>query len=430
MSEPVNLFAPQVRKDPYPTYARMRMGAPIQQIEPGGFWAVSRHEDVEAVLKNTQVFSSTAFAGFFRPDWLPHNPIADSIVCLDGLDHARLRSLLSRAFTPRAIARMEPRIREIVADLCDGMARLGDLDFVSDFCGPLPGRVVAELLGIEPALHREFRRWVGHLAAVSPLYPGDEMASAIRANVAEMEGYFRDVVAARRKAPQDDMVSDLVRAEIDGAALTDRDIVSFLFILLPAGFETTMHLFATMMLRWAAQPETFARLRADRALIPAYVEESLRIEPPVHGVMRITMAETEVGGVKVPPGAMVLVLLGSANHDEAKIPSPERFDPSRKHAGLAFGHGPHFCLGAPLARLEARVAVEELTARFRGFERLPGEIEWNVAFHVRGPTALPIRVLLPDAPSAVAAAPTSSRNPLTATGRLRALAAQLGGSSP
>ena len=392
MNEPVNLFDVQVRKDPYPTYASMRIGAPAQQIQPGGFWAVSRHEDVEAVLKKTQVFSSTAFSAFFKPDWLPHNPVGDSIVCKDGVDHSKLRNLLSRAFTPRAIARMEPRIREIVADLCERMALLGDVEFVSDFCAPLPGRVIAELLGIEPSLHREFKRWVGHLAAVSPLYPGDEAAAAIRATVREMEGYLREVVAARRRSPQDDMVSDLVRAEVDGAALTDEEIISFLFILLPAGFETTMHLFATMMLRFTDQPDTFARLRADRSLIPAHVEESLRSEPPVHGVMRLTVAEADIGGVKVPPGSMVLVLLGSANHDESRVPDPGRFDPSRNHAGLAFGHGPHFCLGAPLARLEARVAVEELTARFRGFDRLPGEIQWNVAFHVRGPTALPIHV--------------------------------------
>lgn len=394
MTEPVNLFAPEVRSDPYPTYARLRRDAPVQQVEPMGLWAVSRYQDVEYVLKNPQVFSSSGFEALLKPAWLPHNPIGDSILAKDGAGHAKLRALLSRAFTPSAIARFEERIREIAANLGDRLSTLGEVDFVAEFCGPLPGRVIAEILGIDPALHREFKRWVGHLAMISPVYPGDELAVAIRTTVGEMEGCLRDVLAARRRVQRDDMVSDLVRAEVDGHLLTDEEIIAFLFLLLPAGFETTMHLFATMMLSFTQRPDEFSRLRADRSLIPAYVEEALRKEPPLHGVMRLTLAEVNIGGVKVPQGAMVIVLLGSANHDESHFVEPERFDVSRgSKAGLAFGHGAHFCLGAPLARLEARVAIEELVARFSGFERLPHEIEWNVAMTVRGPVALPIRVL-------------------------------------
>lgn len=394
MTTPVNLFAPEVRSDPYPTYARLRRDAPVQQVEPMGMWAVSRYQDVEYVLKNPQVFSSSAFEALFKPDWLPHNPLGDSLVTKDGPGHAKLRALLSSAFTPRAIARLEVRIREFTADLAERLSTLGEVDFVADFCSPLPGRVTAEILGIDPALHHKFRRWIGHLAMVSPMYPGDELATAIRTTVSELEGYLKEVVAARRRQPEDDTVSDLVRAEVDGQRLTDAEIIAFLFLLLPAGFETTTHLFATMMLGFTERPEEFARLRADRSLIPAYVEEALRKEPPIHGVMRLTLAEAEIGGVKVPPGSMVLVLLGSANHDETRFADPERFDTARgSKSGIAFSQGAHFCLGAPLARLEARVVLEELVARFRGFERLPGELEWNFAVHVRGPVALPIRVL-------------------------------------
>lgn len=394
MTEPVNLFAPEVRSDPYPTYARLRRDAPVQQVEPMGLWAVSRYEDVEYVLKNPQIFSSSGFEALLKPTWLPHNPLGDSILAKDGADHAKLRALLSRAFTPRAIARLEVRIREIVADLADSLSTLGEIDFVAEFCGPLPGRVIAEILGIDPALHREFKRWVAHLAIISPIYPGDDVAAAIRTTVGEMEGCLKEVLVARRRVPEEDMVSDLVRAEVDGHLLTDDEIIAFLFILLPAGFETTMHLFATMMLGFTQRPDEFTRLRADQSLIPAYVEEALRKEPPAHGAMRLTLAEADIGGVKVPPGAMVLVLLGSANHDESRFAEPERFKLERgSKSGLAFGHGVHFCIGASLARLEARVAIEELVARFQGFERLPGELEWNVAVHVRGPVALPIRVL-------------------------------------
>ncbi len=394
MNEPVNLFAPEFRSNPYPTYTRLRRDAPVQHIASLGMWTVSRQKDVEYVLKNPQVFSSTGFQALLQPAWLPHNPIGHSILAKDGLDHAKLRALQNKAFTPRAIARLEARVREFAADLADRLGRLGELDFVSEFCAPLPGRVIAEILGIEPGLHREFSRWAGHLVMISPIYPGDELAAAIKTTLSEIVGYLKEVVAARRIAPRDDTVSDLVRAEVDGCLLTADEVISFLCLLLVAGFETTMHLLGTMMLGFTQRPDDFSRLRAEPSLIPAYVEEALRAEPPVHAVTRMTLAEADLGGVKVPAGAMVLVLLGSANHDESQFAEPERFDMKRNTKdALPFGYGTHFCMGAPLARLEARVAIEELSARFRGFERLPGEIEWNMALTVRGPVALPIRVL-------------------------------------
>jgi cytochrome P450 len=393
MTDPVNLFAPDVRSDPYPTYARLR-SAPVQQVEPMGIWAVTRHEDVEYVLKNPEIFSSAGFGAVLKPAWLRHNPMADSIVAMDGLGHDKLRALLSRAFTPRGVARLEPGIRSIAVELAERLRALGECDFVSEYCAPLASRVIARVLGLDPALSTHFRRWVGHIAMVSPMYPGDELAAAIRASVSEMETAFGAVVAARRRAPGDDMVSDLVRAEIDGAALTDEEIIAFLCTLVPGGFETTMHLFALLMIGFTERPEDFTRLRADPSLIPAHVEEALRKEPPVHGVPRITMTEAEVGGVKVPAGAMVLALIGSANRDTKLLVDPERFDIAHGAQGsLAFGLGVHYCLGASLARLDARVALEELVSRFRGFERLPGELTWNIAVHVRGPMAMPIRVL-------------------------------------
>lgn len=395
MNEPdnVDLFASEVRGDPYPTYARLRHDAPVRRIESMGVWAVSRYRDVEQVLKNPQVFSSAGFQALLQPSWLPHNPIGASILAKDGPEHAKLRALQSRAFSPRAIARLEVRVREFAAELADRMSTLGEMDFVAEFCAPLPGQVIAEILGVEPGLHREFRRWASHLVMVTPIYPGDELAAAIRTTLSELVGYLQEVLAARRITPQDDTVSDLLRTEIDGRLLTEDEIISFLCLLLVAGFETTMHLLATMMIGFIQRPDDIAKLRADRSLIPAYAEEALRKEPPVHAVLRRTLAEADIDGVTVPAGAMVLVLLGSANHDESQFAEPERFDMTRgSKSALCFGHGAHFCLGAPLARLEARVAIEELITRFRGFELLPGELEWNVALTVRGPVVLPIRV--------------------------------------
>jgi cytochrome P450 len=189
-------------------------------------------------------------------------------------------------------------------------------------------------------------------------------------------------------------VSDLIGAEIEGEALTDAEIVSFLFFVLPAGFQSVVDQLSTMMLGFVSRPDDFTGLRADPAKIPTFVEEALRHDPGVHGAMRVTTQDVEIGGVKLPRGTLVLALLGSANRDAAAFPDPDRFDPARaSQGGSAFGHGVHYCLGAPLARLELRIVIEELAKRFRGFELLPGELTWNVAVHIRGPNALPLRFL-------------------------------------
>jgi cytochrome P450 len=254
--------------------------------------------------------------------------------------------------------------------------------------------VIIDILGLDPALESELKRWIGHIAMVSPVYPGDELAEAVRTTIRELETYLRDVIAARRSAPRDDTVSDLLAAEVDGSALSDDELVAFLSLLVAAGFETTMHFFSTALLDFDQRPEVFAHLREDPRRIPAYVEEQLRRESPVHSVFRMTAVDTELGGVPLPRGSMVMVLLASANHDPARFAEPERFDAARASgAGYTFGHGPHYCLGAALARLEGRVMLEELAARFVRFEKLPGEIRWNLALHVRGPVALPFRAI-------------------------------------
>jgi cytochrome P450 len=393
MPEPINLMAPDVRADPYPSYARMRLEGPVQRVEPGGFWAVSRAEDVERVLKNPQIFCS-GFEPIFKPAWLPHNPIGDSMVAKDGPAHTKLRALVSRAFTPRAMARLETRIRAMCIEVADRLAAVREGDFIDELCARLPGMVIIDILGLDPKLQGELKRWIAHLALVSPIYPGDEVADAVRATVRELEGYLREVIAARRSAPRDDTVSDLVAAEVDGNVLTDDELVAFLFLLLAAGFETTMHFFSNALLEFDQRPETFTRLREDPRQIPAYVEEQLRKESPVHSIFRLTAVDTELGGVQLPRGSMVMVLLGSANRDASRFVEPDRLDAARaSQAGYTFGHGPHFCLGAALARLEARLMLEELAARFVRFEKLPGEIEWNLAVHVRGPVALPFRAI-------------------------------------
>jgi cytochrome P450 len=394
MKEPIDIFAPDMRANPYPSYARMRMEGPVQQVEPGGMWAVSRAEDVEFVLKHPHIFFSAGFEPVFKPAWLPHNPLGDSMVAKDGPAHDKLRALVRQAFTPRALARFEPRIRAACVEVADRLAVIREGDFIDALCARLPGLVIADILGLARRFQSEFKRWVNHVALVSPVYPGDEPAEATRATIREMEGYFKVVVAARRSAPGDDTVSDLIAAQTDGNALTDEEIISFLFLLLSAGTETTAHFFSNAMLDFDQRPEAFTQLREDPQRIPAYVEELLRKEPPAHSIFRLTAIDTELGGVPLPRGSMVMVILASANRDAARFAEPDRFDAARaSQAGLTFGHGVHHCLGATLARLEARLMLEELAARFVRFEKLPGEIQWNLALHVRGPVTLPFRAI-------------------------------------
>jgi cytochrome P450 len=394
MPEPIDLLDPEVRANPFPSYARMRLGGPVQQILPGGFWAVHRAKDVEFVLKNPQIFPS-GFETIFKPDWLPHNPLGDSMITKDGPGHTKLRALVSRAFTPRALARIEPQIRAICVEAAERLAVIQEGDFVEQLCGPVPGLVIADLLGLDRKLHGKFKQWIDHLTiAASPIYPGDETANAVRANIRELEEYFKEVITDRRIRPRDDTVNDLLTAEIDGQVLTNEEIVSFLFLLLAAGYETTTHLFSHALLDFDQRPEAFTRLREDPKQIPAYVEELLRKEPPVHAIFRTTAVDTELGGVPLPRGSMVVVLLAAANRDAARFAEPDRFDTTRASlSGFAFGHGTHYCLGAVLARLEARCMLEELATRFLRFEKLPGEIPWKLAVHLCGPEALPFRAI-------------------------------------
>jgi cytochrome P450 len=394
MQEPINLFDPAIRANPYPSYARMRLEGPVQQVQPGGYWAVSRAADIELVLKNPQIFSSSGFGPILQPAWLLNNPVGDSMLVKDGPAHTRLRALVSSVFTPRALARLEPRIHATCAEVADHLAVVREGDFIDELCAQLPGLVIADILGLDRKLLSKFRPWINHLASISPIYPGDEIANAIRATIREMEGHFAEVITARRSAPSDDIVSNLIAAKIDDNSLTDREITAFLFLLLTAGFDTTAYFFAHAMLDFDQRPAVFTQLREDPRQIPAYVEELLRKDPPVHNIFRITAVDTELAGVPLPRGSMVMVVLASGNRDAARFAEPDRFDQARdSQAGLAFGHGGHYCLGVALARLEARLMLTELAARFVRFEKLPGEIPWNVALHVRGPLTLPFRAI-------------------------------------
>ncbi|MBN1209813.1 MAG: cytochrome P450 [Myxococcaceae bacterium] len=393
MSPRLNLLAPEVRGNPYPHYAELRRTTPVCQVDPGGFWAVTRYDDVTTVLKNPQLFSSEGMRRATCPPWLEDAPFAYAMIVQDPPSHGRLRALVNRAFSAPVLNRLEPWVRRRAETLVARLPTGQTVDFIESFSRPLAASVISELLGLDTSLLPRLPRWADDLTSTSSVGPGDtQRMDEIRATVREARGYVSEVLAHRRRAPGDDMVSELLAARVDGEALTDAELVSFLLMLLIAGMETTIHLLNHAARLLMEHPEVLTRVRAEPSLMPRLVEEVLRYEPPVHGIMRVSTQETELSGVRLPAGAWVLVLLGSANRDEGRFPEADRFDIDRQGThNLPFGHGVHFCLGAPVARLEARLGLEVLLARF-GRIAPRGPVTWNHSLSVRGPRVLPVEL--------------------------------------
>ncbi|QSQ27157.1 cytochrome P450 [Pyxidicoccus parkwayensis] len=392
MQPTLDLMSPETRANPYPLYAELRRTG-IRQVEPGGMWAVSRYEDVAAVLKDPRRFSSEGLARGFLPPWIQRNPTAQSLVVKDPPEHARLRGRVARAFGPAALAVLEPEIRAIAHELTQRLLHAdGEVDFVEAFALRLPVRVLGLLFGLEADEYPKLKGWADDLVSIpAGQHPPEEQAR-IRQSLVDMERCFEDLIEARRSAPEHDLVSELIRPGEDGSVLTHEELISFLFSLLPAGVETTVYLLANTMYVLSDRPDDFARVRADMRLVPRLIEEVLRFEPPGHSSLRITTEETELAGVHLPRGAVVVVLLASALRDERQFPGADRIDLARGGSShMAFGHGIHFCLGAMLARLEARLGLEALLPRLQGFTRSPVPIDWSRSLIARGPLALPLK---------------------------------------
>lgn len=402
MSNRLNLLSPEFQTNPYPFYEELRRRG-VCQVEPGGLWAVARYEDVMYVLKNPQHFSSEGMKLTAEPPWFGRkNPVCESIIMMDPPRHGRLRTLLSRSFGPATLARLEPRLRAKSEELVTRMLERREVDFVDDFALPIPVDVLGALLGLDPSLQSRFKEWADDIVSIGTTHPDDtEKMAKSRRTVEEMEHYLGEVMESRRRAPGDDMVSDLLRAQVEGESLTDAEVMGFLFVLLLAGLEATMHLISQSGKTLMEHPEVLERLRADRSLLPKFIEEVLRYEAPSQATLRIcTAANVTVGGVSLPQGSPVLVIQASACRDENYCPDSNRFDLDRPGPqNLPFGHGIHYCLGAQLARLEARVALEVLISRVGTLvER--GERQWVSSLSVRGLKKLPMEVLPLAAPHA------------------------------
>jgi cytochrome P450 len=393
-------FAPEVREDPYPYYRALRDRAPVYKVEPSGIYAISRYADVMDIVKQPELYSSRAIQTFLLGSIaLPADQMTEDerelfsspiLIATDPPEHTRMRHLVNRGFTPRRIAALEARVREITRQALERIDP-ADFDLVRDLAVPLPVTVIAELLGVDPERMDDFKRWSD--AIVSGISGTTEEGRSLLLQArGQFRGYFKEVIERRRREPRDDLISLLVRAEEDLGALTPVQILGFTILLLVAGNETTTNLIGNTTQALLANPEQLAKVAADPTLVPGLVEEGLRYDSPIQGLVRSPTRDVELHGVEIPKGAMMLILFASANRDERQFADPDRFDVTRNCQGhVAFGFGIHYCLGAALARLEARVAFEELLTRFRGFERLEDAGERLDSFLIRGPRTLRMR---------------------------------------
>ena len=381
----MDLFSDEMRRNPYPLYDQLRGSSPLLRVPPPfNAWMIFDYDGVKRVLNDYETFSSRVPA----PKWF---------VFFDPPAHAKLRTLISRAFTPRMVANLEPRIRELSRELLDQTSERGEMDLAADFSVPLAMQVIAGMIGIPLADWSRYTKWSDAILRLSYARSGGKEAEhATRdftAVTLEMNAYLADLIQERRITSQDDLLTPLIEAEVDGERLSQKEILGFFQLLVVGGQETTTNLINNAVLCLLEHPDQLARLRAAPELLTTAIEEVLRYRSPLQWMMRTPRRDVEVHGQVIPAGTLVLPMIGSANRDPRQFPEAGRFDIGRDpNPHIAFGHGVHFCLGAALARLESKIALSDLLARLKNFE-LAGDQPWEPrkALNVHGPTSLPIR---------------------------------------
>jgi cytochrome P450 len=383
------------REDPYPLLARLREQDPVHHDTVLNRYVVTRHDDVDALLRDRSLLVNprnaapgTMMATFNARIDQPETA-EPSMLFEDPPRHTRLRGLVNKAFTPRALEKITPRIGEVVDELLDAVAGKESFDLIGEFSSPLPIIVIAEMLGVDPADRGDFKRWSDDsILGFNPFISEEEIAR-MQASDAEFGEYLERMINERRAAPRDDMFSGLVMAEEAGDQLSDQEIASMVALLLVAGNVTTTDLIGNGVLALLQNPEQLAMLRADPGLINNAVEEMLRYNPPVMNTGRIPVEPTEVGGCPITAGQSIMPSLAGANRDPAMYPEPDRFDITREDTHHhSFGGGVHYCLGAPLARLEAQIGIGWLVERFPNLRLAEQELEWKSVPAFRGLTQL------------------------------------------
>ena len=384
-------YAYAFHEDPYPVYARLREEAPVYHNAADGFWALARHDDVLGAFKSPRVFSNSRGVSIDPSARKGGARAGMSFLAMDPPEHTRFRALVARGFTPRRVAGLEPRIREIAVAHLDALVGAGSFDVIADFAGRLPMDVISEMLGVPEADRAQLRTWADLL-----VHREEGAADLPREGVVaflSIRGYFQDRIAEFRRRPGDDLLSALLGLDEDGFKPSDDDLLSFCNLMIVAGNETTTKLLGNALYWLWRNPGERALVASDLSLIPRWVEETLRYDNSTQMLMRTTLEDVRVRDVLIPAGENVLLLVGSANRDPEVFERPDVYDVRRDtSAMLSFGRGTHFCMGASLARLEARVAFEEWWKRFPAYEVRPEGIQRVHSVNVRGFAALPVKV--------------------------------------
>jgi cytochrome P450 len=395
------LYTPEAMQNPYPVLERLRAEAPVARGVNPPRWVLTRFADVDAALRDQSwIVGGQRIANLIRirpPEVRAElqplfDAIANQMLFSDPPDHTRLRGLVSKAFTPRVVQRLRPRIEQIVDDLLDPAVERGSLDVVHDFAYPLPAIVITEMLGIPPAERDQFKAWSDDFATfLGNTHGKPEIDRRAHRSIDEAGTYFQSVARQLREHPADDLLSLMVTAEEQGDRLSGDELLANAFLLLAAGHETTTNLIANGLLALLQNPDQLRRLRDDPALIATAVEEFLRYESPVKLIVRAAPSDLEVDGHQIAKGEVVLFHLAAANRDPEQFSEPNQLDVGRKpNPHLAFGLGIHFCLGAPLARLEGQIAIGRVLERFPNVRLTAETVEWQPNPTFRALKALPV----------------------------------------
>jgi cytochrome P450 len=396
-----NPFDPRLRTNPYAIYKELREESPVHWSEVMQVWVLTRFDDVFAVLRDHQRFSSertrarNIFVRQMEEYRQASGPLGTTptMLSLDPPAHTRMRNLVNKAFTPRVVERIRPHIRDLAGELFDSLPERGSMDMIADLAVPLPVIVIAEVLGVPAADRGRFKQWSTDIAntLAGPFQPADALERAQKSSL-EIADYFRGQIALRRQEPREDLLSALVAAEEQGDLLSEDEMISTCILLLLAGNETTTNLIGNGTLALLENPEELAKLEADPSLLGRAIDEMLRFDSPAQMTSRIVAEDLEFQGSAMENGQVVLAVLGAANHDPEHFDDPDRFDISRPpNRNLAFGHGIHYCIGAPLAFAEAQIAFETLLERFPHPTAAFETPDWGPSFILRGLRSLRIR---------------------------------------
>ncbi len=390
-------LAPETLSDPYPIYARLRAEAPVQK-SPVGVWLVLGYDEAVRILRDHDRFSvdhrnrhdASGLVEKLGPTAADRG-MENIMLFKDPPDHTRLRGLVNKAFTPRVVESMRQRITEVVNDLIDQVEGRGEMDVIEDFAYPLPVTVIAEMLGIPEADRDSFKHWSRQVAPIlDPVISEDVFFQVAEAGLA-LAVYFDELVATRRAAPRDDLITELIQAEEAGDRLTPEELRATLILLLVAGHETTMNLIGNGLLALLRNPHEADRLRADPELARSATDELLRYDGSVHLTARTATSAVEIGGASIAAGEMAIVILGAANRDPAQFTDPDRLDIGRDpNRHLAFSAGGHFCVGATLARVEGQIAFETLVRRLPALKLADPDPVYRATITLRGLKALPV----------------------------------------